>query len=378
MKVTSELIYGSHVYHLETHEVDPDLPVAALLRSFFQCTLNIRKLYLLLGSSPTIDREFLPIMWIRSCFVKILSLVRVMFSETASLEIMSEPKLSRTLSSNKKIRDESKPSLPQAPNFDELSSEIVFSNGTDIPFAVIVTRKVNTEWLPICIRSSFRKTHEKHLTSNWPSSLWNQIEQKLNEHSKIETPRKTYKIDSKNDSKDHKGKNDSKLTIPYIGKKPNPGTSSICHVVTVTKTMSLVVMKGPDGGRKQKVTDDEISQFIDASIPLLLPSNIFNTDGVFRAKTLMQLKNSNDTHHLPFTALKGYSLWDGLEWSEHKQKQKLLNMLGLRKSTNSPVIAPLKSPYIKNLRRRRKKAKSTMNHGHLALFLGNDLSQIIS
>lgn len=319
-------------------------------------------------------------MWMRTCFARILSLVRIMFSDTSSSVGItpSEPKLSRTLSSNKKIREETTPRLPQTSNFDMLSSEIVSSNGTDVPLAIIVARRTDdNSWLPIYVNSSNQMPGESS-KFDWHLSLWNRVEHSLNEHSNIVTPRKTYSIDSKGDSKESNAKNDSKLNIPLIGKKPNPGTSSTCHIATSTKNISLVVIRGSDGGRKQKVTDDEISRFIDTSLPLLLPSNIFNIDGVLSAKTLMQPNSPDDTHHFRnTTALKGYSLWEGLEWSEHKQKQKLLNVLGLRKSTNSPIIAPLKSPYVKSLRRRRKKTKSTMNHGHLALFLGNDLSQII-
>ena len=348
----------------------------------------MRRLYVLLGKSPQSgDRDSLPMMWIRTIFARLLSLVKVIFSETALSDPMmskAQPRLSRTFSSNKKLhkRDEST-NAPSMFSFDVLSSDLVASSGSDLPLAVIVVRRSeDNSWMPVHIKNSIHKRPEQPTESTWPFTLWNLIEKDLDDHFKSTAIRSYYEIDSNSNDLEASVKSrmaslaDNSQGIPLIGKKYAADTKSSCHAATISDKICLLVIRGSEGTRKRKVSDEDISKFIDAAAPQLLAMNVFSVEVVLNAKSLMRPCNKSDSRPLRGMYNKNHLLWDGLEWDGDKQKQmKVLSSLGLRDSNRkSPIIAPLKSPYVKDRRRRRKKAKSSINHGHLQLFLG-DLSQ---
>ena len=352
------------------------------LHSFFRCALSLRKLYVLLGSSPSHDVEyFLPVMWIRSSYVRILSLANVMFSEKALCGVKHEKKLPYMQSSNKKNlykRDGSILTRPQMLNFDALTSEFLSSNGSDLPFALIVARKLdNNSWLPVYVKSSPYIKTEPYSESIWPYTLWHQIEKSLAMQFASNKQPFKYEIECIHD--DSTMSNDGASLKEKKNKSNQTATMSTCYVATVTTTSSLVIVRGPESGKKRKISNDDISQFMSTSLEQLVPRNVFGINTILATKSMMMAstgakKDSGQTSGIfPF---ENYSLWDRLEWSSKQQQLKILHVLGLRKS--SPQTAPLKSPYInrKVLRQRRKK-KSTMNHGHLSLFLGSELSQII-
>jgi hypothetical protein len=355
-----------------------------MIQSFFQCTLSIRRLFVLLGPSPNDDRDFLPMMWIRTTFARILSLVQVMFSKAELLGgFTPQPnqQLSRTLS-NKKTnhkREGSTNAAPRMLNFDALSSELVASSRS----AVAVARKSqDNSWMAVFIKGSSNNKSDQCSELAWPLDIWHQIEKGVVNHyegmdSNHRSNRSTYEVNCSNTDLEASVKS-SNQAISLMRKKQalnDLGPKATCHVAAVSDTVCLIVIKGPEGGRKQKISDEDITRFLETATPLLVSTNVFGIDVVLSAKSLMR-KNSAKAHR-GMDTLKYNSLWDGI-WSEDKQKQmKILNALGLRKSKNSPIIAPLKSPYAKDLRRRRRKKKATLNHGHLALFLGSDLSQIM-
>lgn len=341
------------------------------IQSFFQCTLSIRKLFVLLGPSPNNDRDYLPMMWVRATFARILILVQVMFSEAASSggpTLQPKPQLSRALS-NKKLNNKRDESTSSMVDFHALSSELVASSRS----AVVVARKSQcNSWAAVFMRRSSNNKSDQSSELSWPLNIWHQIEKGVVHHYEgMGVHRSTYEVNCSNTDLETSVKSrmaslaDNNQAISLMGKKQTSsdvGTKATCHVATVSDTICLIVIKSQE---RQKLSDDDITRYLDTATPLLVPGNVFGIDVVLGAKSLMsgakELRRGVNT---------------GL-WSEDKQKQmKILNTLGLRKSKNSPIIAPLKSPYVKDLRRRRKK-KATLNHGHLALFLGSDLSQIM-
>lgn len=304
-------------------------------------------MYVLLGPIST---EFLPLMWMRCFFIRACSLVRVMFSESASLETLPQQKMT-TLSSTKKSlrRDNLTPPVSHVDNFELLSSEFVSLSG-ELPLDVMVACKSSDDsWYVAFVKSSHRHKAEQLSSEKWPSA-WHQIKMNLDEQSSFTSSKKM-------------------RNIGHI--THNTSNDDNCHVAMVTNAISLIVIRGHESGKRRKVSDDDIERFIETSLPFLRPGNLFSVEGILSAKSLMATNAQDALPLRNLTHLKHHSLWDELQWSENK----VLTALGLRKSS-SPIIAPLKSPYIKQLRRRRKRIKSTMNHGHIALFLG-DLSQVM-
>lgn len=334
---------------------------------------------------PIDDHDYLPIMWIRTSFSKIISFVKVIFAENAlcSTAPQLQPQLPRTHSYTKKLnkREDPVPTAHCIFNFEVLASDLVSGNG-DLPLAVIVVRKLeDNSWKPVFTKNSIQIKNEQSVDSIWPFALWGQIEKNLDQHIKSAISPSNYEVGSSSTDLEASVKSriaslaDNNLSI--IGKKHTipSDTKSSCSIATITDTSCLVVIRGA----KRKVSDEEVKNFMDAAAPQLLPANLFSVDTALSAQSLMSSNIMVEPHHLRgiYTA-KNYSLWDGLEWTGDKQKQmKVLNALGLRNSRNSPIIAPLKSPYVKDLKRRRRRPKPTMNHGHFALFLGSDLSQIM-
>lgn len=393
-------------------------PIGPLRRdSFFRCALTTRRLFVFLGPTPAHgDESFLPMMWIRSSFVRMLSLSRIMFSAADLLGTLPQETKSHPPSSNKKSlhkKEDSNSFSSEVPDFDVLSSEIIASNGLDPPLAIVVARRTqDNSWTAVYLKSSTQtvastnkekspasQTQNQRSGPIWPLTMWSHIEQCLEEHSEgCKPPHSKYDIDSNvvcvEGDPPHKtdaSSIDGKKGVAIPGRKPltsHAGTVLHCQVASITKQVCLIVIRGAEApsnhGKKRKVSDGDISRFIDSSVPQLMPENLLGVDVLLRTRTAMASStvNTNDINHLPsISTWKTHfssSLWDASEWSEKKQKQ-ILNTLGLRK--NSPVIAPLKSPYVKRhlseAGRRRKKTKSTMNHGHLAFFLGTELSQII-
>jgi hypothetical protein len=330
-------------------------------------------------------------MWIRSSFAKMLSLTHVMFSEAEMLEATPNKKVFNPPSTTKKplLKQEEPKTFPETTDFKSSCTDIVSLNA-DPSIAVLVVRMMkDSSWSPVYVKSSVEKaassidkstlSHPQCSTTStsvWPFTLWSQVEICLNKHLTQQSKRYDIHFEQSLDSGGTCGKEGS-------GKKQlsnKPRNVSQCYISTVTNTISLVVMRGADQ-KKRKLSDNDISKFMEYSVPKLIPWNMLGVDIILSAKASLASNTNESSHPRDIATLKKHfllSLWDESEWSETKQKQ-LLNTLGLRK--NSPVIAPLKSPYVKRqlgeMGRRRKKPKSTMNHGHLALFLGAELSQLI-
>ena len=294
-------------------------------------------------------------------------MTRVMFSATESLGAVPVQPLSRKLSLNKKSHKQEY----STQTFSQMADEFVFTNG-DLPVAVLVARKSedSVSWLPVYTKNSGVKNESD---TAWPLILWPQVAKLIEGHSKEIGSCQAYEIDSE-DTSPKRIPSIIELGMKHVTN--NVGTISQCNIATISHKVRLVVIRGPD--KKNKLSDNDISRFISYSSPMLLPESLFHVEGILSIKALIN-------HQGVIKSSKTHLLWDGLQWSETESKQKqimLLNTMGLLRNSSrnrSPLITPLKSPYVKDLRRRRKKARSvvkTMNSGHLNLFLG-DLSRVV-
>lgn len=161
-----------------------------------------------------------------------------------------------------------------------------------------------------------------------------------------------------------------------------------CHVESITNSVCLMVVQGTSNAQTQRVPDGKIRLFLQSTVAKL------RLDGILDLKVATHLKSelvgTKKEHQLGHTQdeLKvsnnnttAVSLWSESGWSD-AQRKTVLHSLGLRRK-NSPVMAPLKSPYVKRQmrglpgRQRKKKTKGSLNHAHLDFFLGADLSRLI-
>ncbi len=161
------------------------------------------------------------------------------------------------------------------------------------------------------------------------------------------------------------------------------------HIAPISDDIALLVVQStgdPRQNRKRsEINDDDISMFLESISYQLSPQNLFSSYALLKAKNNATSDQNRSTrmmgeekrnvggspiHDTPV------SLWSESGW----ESKKVLNKLGIRKSS-SPIMAPLKSPYIRrqlsNSRQRKKKTKTSMNHGHLDFFLGPELSQML-
>jgi hypothetical protein len=216
------------------------------------------------------------------------------------------------------------------------------------------------------IRDNFSNNNDRDDAigeSDWPLNEWDQIQQCLSSNNPQPSKCNVYSGESKIDQRK---------------------VVSHCHVAPITSSIKLVVVQGVGSQRtkKRQISDDDIAVFMNTVVSNLSPDNVFSIGSLLTAKQKMRSETkatqpdpkvqSTTENHVP------NSLWSESAWSD-SQRKKILNTLGLR--MNSPVIAPLKSPYVKRqirgMGRRKKKMKSSINHGHLELFLGPELSQLL-
>ncbi len=156
-----------------------------------------------------------------------------------------------------------------------------------------------------------------------------------------------------------------------------------CHVMTVTDSICLFVIQGVSSqGISEGASVDKIQDFLRVMVSKLSPEHLLGIRAVVDLKSEIFAKavNDEDHSHKRNNNRKMASLWSEFDWS-NDQGKKVLHSLGLRRSA-SPVIPPLKSPYVNRKirqlggRQRMKRMKSSLNHGHLAFFLGPELSKM--
>ena len=181
----------------------------------------------------------------------------------------------------------------------------------------------------------------------------------------------------------------SKNTIndKTIRRSPSLNRSRVishCHISSITDSICLLVIQKEGPAKKHKASGDEIQQFMQMMVSKICPENLLNIKVVMRLKSELshaedsmseysKISRSNNNNNIPATT----SLWSDSVWSD-AQRKKILHSLGLRRK-HSPVMAPLKSPYVRRSGKRQKKKKiqNSINLGHLDFFLGTELSLLL-
>lgn len=369
------------------------------LSSLFNCVLNVRRLHVLLGRTQY-RQTCLPLLCVQSCLRELLAMMHIYFASTGSgLDMLRNGKSSSAKSS---------PGKSEVTDFNAYFSEFIDRNANNgPPLAVAVVHRTEsrrssaeeqqgvgneeyvTSWEPLYIKSAagssnthdsiFKRRDQGPTLDATESggdrvglfSDWSTIENALTTHSALGTNDvKTYVCNTVIDGK-----------FPRRGSNSNHSKCiAHCYIVSITTSMCLIVVQEGSGhGKRNRLSDDEVHLFMRNVTSKLLPNHLFRINIVTSLKSeLFGIENKLPDH--PTTANNLHetaSLWSESGWSD-TQRKKILHSLGLRRK-NSPVMAPLKSPYVQRKlgRQRKKKMKNSVNHGHLDLFLGPELSRLL-
>ena len=388
-----------------------------ITRSFFNCVLSVRKLHVLLGQKST-PRTSLQVKWIKASLRRTLSMMKIIFDNKSD----DSPLLSRSpsLHKNKPLK-----SLEESGQVDLLLSEFIGANDNGGSLAVIVVHRAaqndhdekvessigttktadsaSVSWTPLYMKSTLDRSRvdtsaqtrnnplvqmiigisgsnegkvnstaglqqevDNERERSWPFVDWPQIEKNLTMHSGMNS--RTYSVTSSPTRSNPSTK---------LSSNPSNATTSQYHIVRITNTISIVAVAQ---GAHHTIEESLIKLGLH-----LMPENIFNVSSILQTKASIAAtkKNANERggdKSKKQQVLENSALWSDSGWSD-VQRKKVLHSLGLR-SKHSPVVsAPLKSPYVRRqisrMRQRKKKARNPLNSGHLAMFLGHELSHLI-
>mmetsp|Transcript_34965 Transcript_34965/g.73761 ORF Transcript_34965/g.73761 Transcript_34965/m.73761 type:complete len:1197 (+) Transcript_34965:51-3641(+) len=228
--------------------------------------------------------------------------------------------------------------------------------------------------------------------NNWPFNNWSQIERVLTNHCSERVTSHLTKCYIKavgternlpNNAANGKNQHQSSSSNSSI-------VTSNCHISSITDSICLLIIQDVGNSKRQKVSDDEIIQFMRSMVSNLSPESVMSVKAVMSLKSELfdTQDNQPPSHHSKVSTPPSNdniptstSLWSESSWSDTQRKQ-ILHSLGLRRK-HSPVMAPLKSPYVKRQirktggRQRKKKVKKSINNAHLDFFLGPELSQLL-
>jgi hypothetical protein len=383
--------------------------------SFFNCVLNVRKLHVLLGQKST-PHTSLQVKWIKASLRRTLSMMKIIFDNNSN----ESPLLSRSpsLHKNKPLK-----SLEESGQVDLLLSEFIGANDNGGSLAIIVVHRaaqndhdekvessigatktadsVSVSWTPLYMKSTLDRSRvdasaqtrnnplvqmiigisgsnegkvnstaglqqvDNERERSWPFDDWPRIEKNLTMHSEMNS--RTYSVTSS-----------PTRSNPSTKLSNNPSNaSSQYHIIRITNTISILAVAQ---GAHHTLEESLIKLGLQ-----LMPENIFNVSSILQTKASIAAskKNANERSgdkSKKQQVLENSALWSETGWSD-VQRKKVLHSLGLR-SKHSPVVsAPLKSPYVRRqisrMRQRKKKARNPLNSGHLAMFLGPELSHLI-
>lgn len=351
--------------------------------NFFHCVVKVRKLHVHLGRSP--HQTCLPIKFFQSSLPRLFAIMHIYFGKLDdNLTLQSASPLSKRRSFDKVEKGET--SRQSQENIKMMFDEFIGNNKNRSPPLALglvhMNRTVGIDLLSeeqlsseeekrpedsssceiLYMKTTLNAVHPSRKNSltkrSWPLSHWEEAEKMLTKHSLSETtdPLK-YNV-----------------TSPFI---------TSCHISSITDSVCLIVIQGIDHhAKRQRTPDDDIQLTMRRIHSELSPQNILSVKSVLRLKS--ELLNSRDadkqkSDHSPEDKIVlTQSLWSDTAVSEQQRKKILQNAL---RKKNSPVItAPLKSPYVKRQirRNRKKKSKNSINNGHLDLFLGPELSRMLT
>jgi len=232
--------------------------------------------------------------------------------------------------------------------------------------------------------------------TSWPFDHWADIERVLSKHCMATETTELVKHDTAlSDTRASISNNDINGKIQRRTSITNQSkVISHCYISSISEKICLVVIQGVGHAKRHRASDDDIEQFMQKILPKLSPENLLSIKIVMGLKFELfegqekqqQSEQSNISASSPndngTNVPNTTSLWSETGWSDD-QRKKILQSLGLRRK-HSPVMAPLKSPYVKRQirgrlggRQRKKRLKNSINHGHLDFFLGPELSHLL-
>lgn len=368
-------------------------------------------------------RTCLPLLYIAASLPELLAIMHIYFPDTADQEMMRrnvtpisprpylimtplQSTLSERPSSNRKILLGGKSN--RSTDFDSLFADFIggANAGIDLPLAVALVRRIgrmqassaeegqtsedaeeskhpDSTWKPLYMKCREANHPGRNALPDgdtgakrqgmewWPFNHWDSIEKVLTKHCSapaIIDPVKHPLIG------DYVRRND------IDGEITPPMQSIHVHVMAITDSICLMVIQGVGGEAKRHgASDNEIQDFLRIMVSKLSPEHLLGIRAVIHLKSEVFAKIVEDKEHPHHgnNHVQIASLWSESDWS-NDQGKKVLHSLGLRRMS-SPVITPLKSPYLKSKirqlggRQRPKQKKRSLNHGHLAFFLGPEL-----
>ncbi len=306
-------------------------------------------------------------MYIQSSLPKLLALMHVFFVH--NVPTLPPPQSAMSHHSSVKLKGGLQTSSTEKKtDFIALFHEFVLNNSSGFPLVVAVaickarqpasgkpkpSGNVNhsdSKWNPLYVSSPLYNSSEGPMEKKWA-----QIDDLLGKHcSSVETS------------------DPVKYSIESVESGNIRG--EYCHISSVSESLCLVVIQGVGSSRWQSSSDIAIHHFLRNTAPKLCVENLLSADVVIQLKGEIfavdskQLRGSNKVQPI--------SLWSESVWSASQQKE-VLHSLGLRKN-HSPVLAPLRSPYVKRQIQKlgRQKQKEKMSRGHFDFFLGPDIGEL--
>ena len=372
--------------------------------SYFSCVTLTRKVYIQIKNSPA---DYLPIAYIRLLLKGVLSLMHTYFKARSSYDYSAEKRssitrsdsggskasrMSFTLTSQSPIHVPKPQTTVRNVSVRELLKDFVLQhrNGASL-FMGVVTRKATktngstegfkSRWLPLLVSSNTSggatgdrySGGEQLVNANWfetdsntvwPFNIWPSIEDLIDEYVLASIPEpKQYDVE-------YKASRGDNIKIQRANRQMQVRRVSSQIYVTLVQDSPLVILAVQECevfNRRKRADSAGVLGALEDAARLASPNFLVRQE-VVRAiyKTETTSGEASITSSTTF--------WNENKWNETQQKN-VLHALGLRQK-NSPVMPPLKSPYIKHrtFQRRRRKSKTSLNHGHFDFFLGQELT----
>lgn len=360
--------------------------------SYFNCVTLTRKVYIQIKNAPA---DYLPIAYIRLLLKGVLSLMHIYFATRSGQDKSADnqfsmtrsdsggskaSRMSFTLTSQSPIHVAKPPTTVR--NVKELLRDFILRhrNGASLFMGVVTRKATNTNgstedlksrWLPLFVSSNTPggSVGQELVNANWlawPFNLWLSIEDLIDEYllASILEP-KQYDIE-------YKASRGNNIKIQHANRQMQVRRVSSQIYVTMVQDSPLVIFAVQECeifNKRKRAGSTEVLGALGEAARLASPNFIVRPEVV---RTIYETETTANMGDASITS--STTFWNENKWSESQQKN-VLHSLGLRQK-NSPVMPPLKSPYIKHrtFQRRRRRNKKSLNHGHFDFFLGQELS----
>ena len=321
-------------------------------------------------------------MYIQSSLPKLLALMHVFFAKDTvqNVPTIPPPTPQSAMSHHSSVKQKGglqTSSTEKKTDFVALFHEFTLNNSSGFPLVVAVAvykarqtasgkqkpsgdvNNSDSKWNPLYVSSPLYNSSEGPVEKKWA-----QIDDLLSKHcSSVKT---SYPL---------KYSIESVVSGENRGANLSPNRKEYCHISSVSESLCLFVIQGVGSSKWQSSSDDAINRFLRNTAPKLCVENLLSADVVIQLKSEILAVNSNQLRGSD--KIQPISLWSESGWSASQQKE-VLHSLGIRKN-HSPVLAPLRSPYVKRQIRNlgHQRQKKTMNRGHFDFFLGPDIGLLL-